>query len=139
MERETITGRQGYFLLTLFFLGNLVTASGLKSIHSGWLLFLLLSLGFFVPPGFLIYEAVQRKNRKILQIIRNLSLISLGLTLLTILLNFLSFQASESWGLVLYWLLILVSTPMICSQVWVVGLFGWACLLMTSMTYLKKE
>ena len=102
-------------------------------------LFLLLSLGFFVPPGFLIYEAVQRKNRKILQIIRNLSLISLGLTLLTILLNFLSFQASESWGLVLYWLLILVSTPMICSQVWVIGLFGWACLLMTSLTYLKKE
>ena len=102
-------------------------------------LFLLLSLGFFVPPGFLIYEAVQRKNRKILQVVRNLSLISLGLTLLTILLNFLSFQASESWGLVLYWLLILVSTPMICSQVWVIGLFGWACLLMTSLTYLKKK
>ncbi len=102
-------------------------------------LFLLLSLGFFVPPGFLIYEAVQSKNKKILQIVRNLSLISLGLTLLTILLNFVSFQASESWGLVLYWLLILVSTPMICSQVWVVGLFGWAMLLFTCLTYLKKK
>ena len=97
-------------------------------------LFLLLSLGFFVPPGFLIYEAVQNKRPKTLRIIRNLSLISLGLTLVTILLNFLSFQASESWGLVLYWLLILVSTPMICSQVWVVGLFGWAMLLFTSLT-----
>ena len=102
-------------------------------------LFLLLSLGFFVPPALLIFEGVQRKNRKILQIIRNLSLISLGLTLVLILLNFVAFQASQAWGMVLYWLLILVSTPMICSQVWVVGLFGWACLLMTCLKFLKKK
>ena len=102
-------------------------------------LFLLLSLGFFVPPGLLIYEAVQRKNYNTLKLIRTLSLISLGLTLLTILLNFVSIQASDAWGLVLYWLLILVSTPMICSQVWVVGLFGWACLLMVCLKYLKKR
>ena len=102
-------------------------------------LFLLLSLGFFVPPGLLIYEAVQRKNYNTLKLIRTLSLISLGLTLLTILLNFVSIQASDAWGLVLYWVLILVSTPMICSQVWVVGLFGWACLLMVCLKYLKKR
>lgn len=102
-------------------------------------LFLLLSLGFFVPPGLLIYEAVQRKNYNTLKLIRTLSLISLGLTLLTILLNFVSIQASDAWGLVLYWLLILVSTPMICSQVWVIGLFGWACLLMVCLKYLKKR
>lgn len=102
-------------------------------------LFLLLSLGFFVPPAFLIYDAVQNKRRKNLQIIRNLSLISLGLTLVTILLNFVAFQASEAWGLVLYWMLILVSTPMICSQVWVIGLFGWAMLLMTCLNFLKKK
>ena len=101
-------------------------------------LFVLLSLGFFVPPAFLIYKAVEHKWPKILRVIRNLSIISLSLTLVTILLNFLSFQASEAWGLVLYWLLILVSTPMICSQVWVIGLFGWAVLLMTSLKYLKK-
>ena len=43
MGRDVITGRQGYFLLTLFLLGDLVTASGAKSLHSGWLLFLLLA------------------------------------------------------------------------------------------------
>ena len=101
-------------------------------------LFLLLSLGFFVPPGFLIYHAVQNRQPKILKIIRNLSLISLGLTLVAILLNFVSIQAGEAWGLVLYWLLILVSAPMVCSQVWVVGLFGWACLLMVCLKFLKK-
>ena len=101
-------------------------------------LFVLLSLGFFVPPAILIYKAVQNKWPKILRIIRNLSLISLGLTLMMILLNFASIQASREWGLVLNWILILVSTPMICSQVWVIGLFGWAVLLMTSLKYLKK-
>ena len=102
-------------------------------------LFILLSLGFFVPPALLIFEAVQNKNRKILRMIRNLSLISLGLTLVTIVLNFVSIQASDAWGTVLYWLLILVSTPMICSQVWVIGLFGWAMLLMTCLHYLRKK
>ena len=101
--------------------------------------FILLSLGFFVPPALLIFDAVQRKNLKILRLIRNLSLISLGLTLVTILLNFVSIQASDAWGTVLYWLLIVVSTPMICSQVWVVGLFGWAMLLMTCLNYLMKK
>ena len=102
-------------------------------------LFLLLSLGFFVPPGFLIYEAVQNRSPKTLKMIRNLSIISLSLTLLTILLNFVAFEASKAWGLVLYWLLILVSTPMVCAQVWVIGLFGWAMLLFTSLTYLRKK
>lgn len=102
-------------------------------------LFILLSLGFFVPPALLIFEAVQNKNRKILRILRNLSIISLSVTLVTILLNFASIQASEAWGTVLYWLLILVSTPMVCSQVWVIGLFGWAMLLMTCLHYLKRK
>ncbi len=102
-------------------------------------LFVLLSLGFFVSPALLIFDAVQSKNLKTLRVIRNLSLISLGLTLVTIVLNFVSIQASDAWGLVLYWLLILVSTPMICSQVWVIGLFGWAMLLMTCLHYLRKK
>ena len=102
-------------------------------------LFILLSLGFFVPPALLIFEAVQNKNRKILRVLRNLSIISLSVTLVTVLLNFASIQASEAWGTVLYWLLVLVSTPMVCSQVWVIGLFGWAMLLMTCLHYLKRK
>jgi hypothetical protein len=102
-------------------------------------LFILLSLGFFVPPALLIFEAVQNKNRKTLRLVRNLSIISLSVTLVTILLNFASIQASVAWGTVLYWLLILVSTPMVCSQVWVIGLFGWAMLLMTCLHYLKRK
>ena len=43
MDHSTITGRQGFFLLFLFFLGNLVTATGAKGMQGGWLLFLLLA------------------------------------------------------------------------------------------------
>ena len=102
-------------------------------------LFILLSLGFFVPPALLIFRGVQNKQPKILRLIRNLSIISLSVTLVTIVLNFVSIQASAAWGTVLYWLLILVSTPMICAQHWVIGLFGWALLLMTCLNYLKKK
>ena len=102
-------------------------------------LFLLLSLGFFVPPAVLIYKGVTKKWPKILRVIRNLSIISLASTLVMILLNFVSIQLSEAWGVALYWILIVVSTPMICSQVWAVGLFGWAVLLFTCLNYLKKK
>ena len=102
-------------------------------------LFILLSLGFFVPPALLIFRGVQNKQTQILRLIRNLSIISLIVTMVTIVLNFVSVQASEAWGTVLYWLLIVVSTPMICAQHWVIGLFGWAMLLMTCLNYLKKK
>ena len=80
-------------------------------------------------------------KRKILTLVLAaiLFLLSLGLTLASILLNFLSIQASKDWGLVLNWILILVSTPMVCSQIWVLGLFGWACLLMVCLKYLRKN
>ena len=103
------------------------------------LLFLLLSLAFFVPPGMLLYRAAKRGNKKVLQQVRNLSMISLGSTLAVIILNFLAVRASEAWGQVLNWILIVVSTPMVASMVWVISLFGWACLLMTSLNYLKRK
>ena len=58
-------------------------------------LYLLLSLGFFVPPAALIYKGVTKKWPKILRVIRNLSIISLASTLVMILLNFVSVQLSE--------------------------------------------
>lgn len=44
MINSKITQRQCFFLLFLFFIGNLVTASGAKGKPSGWLLFLLLAM-----------------------------------------------------------------------------------------------
>lgn len=96
------------------------------------------SLGFFIPPAILLYDGVQHQDRKRFVLMRNISLASLILTVIVLILNFMTMNASAEAGKVLYWLLILVSAPMICSQVWVVSLFCWACLLMVSIQYLRR-
>ena len=98
----------------------------------------LAGLGFFVPGGILLARFCKTGNRKGLVFFRNASLISLGLTVMLILGNFLTPALSERFGDVLYAVLILVSVPMVCCRVWVLSLFGWACYFTVSRYYLKK-
>ena len=102
-------------------------------------LLVVLSLLFFLPPAMLLHHAVPREQYGTVRVIRNLSLASLGITLVTLVINFLSVGASTAAGDVLYGLLILVSVPMVCSQVWGLSLFLWACLLMVCFRHLKKK
>jgi len=53
MSPERITGRQCFFLLFLFLLGNLVTGAGAKGKQSGWLLLLILAV--LTLPVLLVY------------------------------------------------------------------------------------
>ncbi len=101
----------------------------------GFSKFLLCSLGllFFLPPALLLYKSWQDRDRKTLTWIRNLSLLSLGLTLVLMVGNLLSVLASIAVGNVLYWALVILSAPMICSQYWFLGPAGWAILLFTAM------
>lgn len=94
---------------------------------------------FFIPPALLIRWAVNRKrpHRDTLLLIRNLSLISLVATTVVLLLNFLSVGWPGFVGDGLYALLVVISTPMVCGQYWLVSLFLWACLLMVCLKYLK--
>lgn len=98
-----------------------------------------LSLLFFLPPAILLYRAIPREQWGTVRAVRNLSIASLALTLVMLVLNFLSLGASDAAGYVLYGLLIIVSSPMVCGQAWVVSLFLWACLLMVSLKYRKKK
>lgn len=118
----------------------LCTACAFIPVTSGFLygLFIVFSIGFFIPGGMLLHHGITQKQPRLVKTIRIISIVSLSLTLLLIVLNFLTARDSAAVGTVMYWLLILVSTPMICSQVWVVSLFGWACLLMASIFYNKK-
>ena len=84
-----------------------------------------LGIVFFVP-GFVLLYLGQRK------VVRLISAISLGATMVSIMLNFLAVNATTGTGDFLYVLLGLVSTPMFCTRIWVLSLFLWACLLMTS-------
>ena len=61
MGREQLTARQSFFLLFLFMLGNLVTATGAKGMQAGWLLFLGLAL-LSVPLLLLYLKAAQQQS-----------------------------------------------------------------------------
>ena len=92
-----------------------------------------LSVLFFQPPALLTWQAKKRQDAKTLRLVRRISLLSLGLTTVTLVANFLSVLAStEVIGTLLHWLLALVSVPMLCSNAWILSLFCWACLLFAS-------
>lgn len=89
-----------------------------------------ISLLFFVPGVLLLYWGKRK-------MVRLISALSLGLTLILLLVNFASLGMSETAGNLLYGILIVVSSPMVCSGYWVLSLFLWACLLMGS--FLKRK
>lgn len=95
----------------------------------------LLAAGFFVVPGILVWKGERRDA----QLVRDLSIGSLGLTLVALLVNFLSVQSSQVVGDVMYGILVIVSSPMVCSQYWVVSMFCWAFLMIWAVTKLKNK
>lgn len=96
------------------------------------------SIAHFLPPLATLYLAKQEKDIQTIRLIRNLSFLSLVLTMALLIANFLSAGAGEILGNLLYYMLIIVSSPMICSGIWALSLFLWACLLMASLTFLKQ-
>ena len=125
----------GLYLLTCG-LGFIPNASG---VGAGVLT--AVSLLFFVPPAWLTALAIREKKWKTVALVRKLSIASLGLTLLVLVLTFLSAaaKAASALGQLLQVLLIFASAPMVCSQVWVLSLFCWACLLMVTLKYRKEK
>ena len=97
---------------------------------------LIAALLFFVPPAVLLYRS--GNDRHTLLLIRNLSALSLGLTLVFLILNLLTAFASEMLGNFVHYILVIVSSPMICSGHWAMSMFLWACLLMMSLKMLKN-
>lgn len=97
------------------------------------------SLVFFVPGGILLYLGKKEQDYSAISVVRNLAIISLSVTLVLLVLNFLSGKASDAMGEFLYGLLTVLSAPMVCSQYWFVSLFFWACLMMTAISFRKKK
>lgn len=94
-----------------------------------------LSVLCFLPPAVMLYRA----DRNTVLLIRNLSALSLGVTLVTLVLNFVLAVGSETLGNILHYVLVVVSSPMIASGHWALSLFLWACLLMVSLKRLRKK
>lgn len=81
----------------------------------------------------------KEKDARTLKLVRGISLLSLGLTLLALVLNVLSAMGTVTMGNVLFAVLIVVSSPMVCSGYWALSLFLWACLLIVSHSLLRKN
>ena len=99
----------------------------------------LLTVGFFIPGAVLLYRGYREQNPGKIKIIRNISLIWLAMTLGLLVANFYTAGSTEFTGDLLYGFLVILSAPMYCGQFWVLGLFLWACLLMASLSCLKKR
>jgi uncharacterized BrkB/YihY/UPF0761 family membrane protein len=105
----------------------------------GKAILVLIGISFFVPGAIVLYDGIRQKNRKAVVRIRVISIISLLLTLIFIVVNVMAVNASQSTAEVLFEILALVSSPMICCQYWAVSLFLWACLLSASVLYCPKK
>ena len=92
-----------------------------------------LSLVFFLPPGLLLYRAKKQGDTHVRLLIRNLAALSLILTLVLLVSNLVLAFASAAVGNLLHGVLVIVSSPMVCSGYWALSLFLWACLLMASL------
>ena len=102
-----------------------------------WLLGIL-ALVFFAPPVLLLRRAKESSDRAVVALVRNLSLLSLGLTLAALVANVLSLLGGEALGIALNVVLAIVSTPMYCGQIWILTLFCWAFLMVGANKLLKK-
>ena len=96
-----------------------------------------LSVVFFVPGTFLLYDAMTGGDRKEVLRIRWISIASLALTLVFLIAFILTAAVGAEAADALYDILLVVSCPMICSQYWLISLFLWSCLL--SATFLKSN
>ena len=102
-----------------------------------WLLGLL-GLLFFAPPVLLLARAQESGDRAVASLVRNLAIASLVLTLLALVGNVLSLLGGVTLGNVMNVVLAIVSTPMFCSQVWVLSIFCWAFLMIAANKLVKK-
>ena len=125
-------------LLYMLWAGLFVLCSGLGFIQepegSFKIALTCISLVFFVPPAWLLYQG----DISDAKLVCNLSALSLGLTLILLVLNFLTALQSDFLGQVLHYTLVIVSSPMICSGHWAMSLFLWACLLIASRKQAKR-
>ena len=94
---------------------------------------------FFLPPALVLYRAGKNADSASVKLVCILSALSLGLTLALLVANVLSVGASERMGTALYYLLVIISTPMVCGGHWAASLFLWACLLVAGGKLLRKK
>ena len=106
--------------------------------NSTQILMTVFSLALFVPPFLLNYRAAEKKDRRTLTLVRNLSFYWLALASMLLVGNFLTVFASETLGNMMHILLIIVASPMVACGSWALTIFLWACVFFDARAKLKK-
>ena len=106
--------------------------------NSTQILMTFFSLALFAPPFLLNHRSAEKKDRRMLTLVRNLSFYWLVLASVLLVGNFLTVFASEALGNVMHMLLIIVASPMIASGSWALTIFLWACVFFDARAKLKK-
>lgn len=133
MKNKHVYGIWGCLFIICALLGFIPEPDGFVKI-----LLILAAAAFFVPGWILYYRGVNSADLTTLRSICTICLISLGSTLLFLVLNFLSAGNPNLSGAFLYGLLILFSSPMVCAQYWIASLFMWSCLFIASLSAIGK-
>ena len=99
--------------------------------QNGWAKFGLgmIAVLFFLPPWAIVVKAKKENVRFHSRLVGILAAASLVWTLALLVLNLLSVTWSAAVGNALYAALVIVSSPMICSNLYVLSLFLWGTLL----------
>ena len=103
------------------------------------ILMYLLSFGFFGLGGWILWQAKEQEDHATLILIRALSAASLVMTMMLLVINFLSVFSALWVGNLLHHMLVIVSAPMFCAPSWATSLFLWACLMVVSHNILTKK
>ena len=101
-------------------------------------LMIALGLVFFAPPVILLSRAQKVRDLPTAALVRNLSALSLGLTLVLLVANVLSLLGGKALGNMLNAILAIVSVPMFCGQIWILSLFCWAFLMIAANKLVKQ-
>lgn len=133
MKKTVLYSSWGLLYVLCFLLGNAENPQGAQLTA-----LVIMSLLFFLPGALLLADALRSDHRKTLVTLRWISSLSLGLTVVFIILNIASVRLSDAAGVALHHALNLVSVPMMCSQFAPLSLFLWACLLYTTFVGKKQ-
>ena len=125
-----------YLYIIWIFFYMLCAALGVLGLP-GWV-GIVACLLFFLPPALLLHGAGKAGDRRSVARIRNISLAWLGLAVLMIILNIATVYMSETAGAVLYYAMAVLCAPLVCGEYWILSLFLFACLLMSSLRLLKE-
>lgn len=115
-------------------LGFLPAPAGAASV-----LCMILAVAFFVPPVLIVYRSWKNQDWENIRLVRNLAMGSLILTLVILIGNFFTLTVPEWVGDALYAVLVIVSTPMVCGQIWVISLLLWAALMWSCILLLGRK